>query len=98
MSEDRNEAIQVVMQQQEIDNLKSSLTRGRSLVCGTCFNGMVEVMIRGDGNKILWVVLSPQETGELIHQLTAAIGCTATLAPRDDFLDYRGWQKAKQKE
>ena len=98
MSEDRNEAIHAVMQQQEIDNVKNSLTRGRSLVCGTCFNGMVEVMIRGDGNKILWVILSPQETGELIHQLTAAIGCTATLAPRNDFLDYRGWQATKQKE
>jgi hypothetical protein len=98
MSEDRNEAIHAVLQQQEIENVKSSLTRGRSLVCGTCFNGMVEVMIRGDGNKILWVVLSPQETGELIHQLTAAIGCTAMLAPRNDFLDYRGWQAAKQKE
>jgi len=98
MSEDRNEAIHAVMQQQEIDNVKSSLTRGRSLACGTCFNGMVEVIIRGDGNKILWVILSPQETGELIHQLTAAIGCTATLAPRNDFLDYRGWQAAKQKE
>jgi hypothetical protein len=98
MSEDRNEAIHAVLQQQEIESVKSSLTRGRSLVCGTCFNGMVEVMIRGDGNKILWVVLSPQETGELIHQLTAAIGCTATLAPRNDFLDYRDWQAAKQKE
>lgn len=98
MSEDRNEAIHAVMQQLEIDNVKSSLTRGRSLVCGTCFNGMVEVMIRGDGNKILWVPLSPQETGELIHQLTAAIGCTATLVPRGDFLDYRGWQNAKQQE
>ena len=98
MSEDRNEAIHAVMQQQEIDNVKSNLTRGRSIVCGTCFNGMVEVLIRGDGNKLLWVVLSPGEVSELIHQLTASIGCTATITPRADILNFRKWGKDKQQE
>ena len=98
MSEDRNQAIHAIMQTLEIESTKSSLTRGRSIVCGTCFNGMVEVLIRGDGNKFLWVVLSPGETGELIHQLTASIGCTATITPRSDFLNFRPWNQNKQEE
>ena len=93
MQEDRNEAIHAVMQTQEIEAVKSNLTRGRSIVCGTCFNGMVEVLIRGDGNKILWVPLSPGETSELIHQLSASIGCTSTIVPRTDVLSFRNWGK-----
>ncbi len=83
---------------QEIESAKSISTRGRSIVCGTCFNGMVEVLIRGNGDKLLWVVLSPGETGELIHQLTASIGCTATITPRSDFLNHRPWNQNKQEE
>ena len=98
MSEDRNEAIHAVMQQQEIESVKNNLTRGRSVVCGSCFNGMVEVLIRGDGNKFLWVVLSPGETSELIHQLSASIGCTATITPRTDVLSFRNWNQSKQQE
>jgi hypothetical protein len=98
MSEKRNQAIQSIMQTQEIKSAKNNLTRGRSIVCGTCFNGMVEVLIRGDGNEFLWVVLSPGETGELIHQLTASIGCTATITPRTDFLRVRNWNQNKQEE
>jgi hypothetical protein len=100
MSEDKNRAINqamsAIMQTQEIKNAKNNLTRGRSVVCGTCFNGMVEVLIRGDGNEFLWVVLSPGETGELIHQLSASIGCTATITPRADFLNFRPWNQNNQ--
>jgi hypothetical protein len=98
MSEERNQAIQSIMQTQEIEAAKSISTRGRSIVCGTCFNGMVEVLIRGNGDKLLWVVLSPGETGELIHQLTASIGCTASITPRTDFLNFRPWNQNKQEE
>ena len=88
MIEERDAAIQKIMIDQEIGSAESSLTRGRAIVFGTSFNGMVEVSIRGNGNKFLWVVLSPQETGEIIHQLAAAIGCVVTIAPRNDFLNY----------
>ena len=98
MSEKRNRAIHAVMETQEVENIKRGLTRGRSIVCGTCFNGMVEVLIRGDGNKILWVVLSPGEVSELTHQLAASIGCTATITPRTDEIAYRSWNQIKQEE
>jgi len=98
MSEDRDTAIREIMQTQEIESAKTGLTRGRSIVCGTCFNGMVEVLIRGDGNKFLWVVLSPNEVGELIHQLSASIGCTTTIEQRKDFLTFRNWNSDKQQE
>ena len=98
MSEEREAAIRAVMQTQEIESAKNGLTRGRSIVCGTCFNGMVEVLIRGDGNKFLWVVLSHGEVSELIHQLSASIGCNTTIAPRTDFLTFRHWNKSEQQE
>lgn len=98
MSEERNQAIQAVMEAQEIESVKNNLTRGRAVLCGTCFNGMVEVLIRGDGNKFLWAVLSPGEVSELIHQLTASIGCTATITPRTDALSFRNWNQSKQQE
>ena len=52
MSEDKEKAIQEVLGALEVQSLKSSFTRGRSITCGTCFNGMVEVLIRGDGDKL----------------------------------------------
>ena len=93
-----DDELAAIHRQLEANNRKSNLTRGRSLVCGTSFNGMVEVLIRGDGDKFLWVVLSPGEVSELIHQLTASIGCTATITPRTDILSFRNWCKDKQQE
>ena len=86
-------AMQDIQYELDIENKQSVLNRGRSITCGTCFNGMVEVTIRGQGDKQLWVCLSPQEVGEIIHQLASTIGCTSEIQPRNDFLNYRNWKK-----
>jgi hypothetical protein len=95
MKKDHNLIRSELFQAQEIESMKSTQTRGRSIVCGTCFNGQVEISIRGDGNKTLWVPLNPCEVGELIHQLSASIGCTATITPRNDVLSWREWENTK---
>ena len=91
-------AMQDTQYKLDIENKRSLLNRGRAITCGTCFNGMVEILIRGEGDRHLWVCLSPQEVGEIIHQLASTIGCTAAIQPRNDFLNYRNWQKNKLKE
>lgn len=93
-----DDELAAIQRQLEANNRKSNLTRGRSLTCGTSFNGMVEVIIRGDGDKFLWVVLSPAEASELVHQLAASIACTATITPRTDVINNRIWNKVKQEE
>lgn len=94
--EEHTLAIQEFHYKQEINNNISISNRGRSLLVGTCFNEMVEVSMRGDGDKRLWVILDPLEVGELIHQLAATIGCTATVTQRTDFLAFRKWNQNKQ--
>jgi hypothetical protein len=86
-------AMQAIEYEQELENRRSNLTRGRAITCGAGFSQTVEVTVRGDGDKRLWVVLTPHEVGDLIHQLAATIGCTTTIEPRNDFLSYRNWQK-----
>jgi len=85
--------IQDIQYTHNIENKRSGLNRGRSITFGTCFNEMVEIAIRGEGDKHLWVCLSPYEAVEILHQLAATIGCTATITPRDDLLSYRSWKK-----
>lgn len=91
-----DDELAMIHRQLEANSRKSNLTRGRSLTCGTSFNGIVEVIIRGDGDKFLWVVLSPGEVSELVHQLAASIACTATITPRTDVLNNRVWNQSKQ--
>mgnify|MGYP003650920486 CR=1 FL=1 len=98
MKKEHNLIISELLQAQEVESMKSTQTRGRSVLVGTCFNGQVEVTIRADGNKALWVPLNPGEVSELIHQLSATIGCTATITPRTDVLSWRQWQNTKTEE
>lgn len=96
MIEDANKIINDLMQEHQIASQKNNISRARSITAGTCFNGIVEIIMRGDDNRYLWTPVSPSETGELIHQLAACIGCTAVIEPRADFLNNRQWVKIQQ--
>jgi hypothetical protein len=85
-------------QEFQIESIKNNISRARSITAGSCFNGIVEIIMRGDGNRYLWTPLTPSETGELIHQLAASIGCTAVIAPRTDFLSNRQWVNIQQEK
>lgn len=71
------------------------LNRARSFTVGTAFNGITEVMLRGDG-KYLWAILQPVEVVETILQLAANIGCHVQMIPRDDFASWRKWNDSKE--
>jgi hypothetical protein len=81
-----------VTAQQEIDNFTSNLNRARSVTVGTAFGGTTELMMRKNDGTVVWALLQPVETVELIHQLAANIGCHIHVKPRDDFASWRDWR------
>jgi hypothetical protein len=93
---DKNMDAQSIITEIETAALKNGLTRARSLTCGTCFNGMVEIMMRGDGNNFLWAFLNPAEVYDYIHQLAASIGSTAEIKQRTE--GYKFQINAQQRE
>lgn len=92
MSTEHDLKIKEFHQKHEEANFNSSLNRARSIAVGTCFNGVTEVMMRGNDGKVLWCPMQPQEIVELIHQLAANIGCHIAVKPRQDFASWRNWK------
>ncbi len=79
MTKDEFESLQQdLLWREGIENQTSNVYRGRSITCGTAF-GVVELAIRGNGEKRLWVLLDDKEVTVLIHQLAAGIGCQVDI-------------------
>ena len=76
----------------EFQNRASNRNRARSITLGTAAGGTTEIMLRGDGGKHMFMILQPVEVIELIHQLSANVGCHLALKPRDDFSSWRDWR------
>lgn len=87
---------QAFFKKQALDNMASANSRARSVTVGTCFGGVVEVMMRANNGQVLWCPLQPVEAIELIHQLAASVGCHIQLAPRRDFSSWREWQYTEE--
>ena len=66
--------------------------RSRSITVGTAFGGTTEVTMRGGGGNFLYCIMQPVEVIELIHQLSANVGCHLQLVPRQDFASWRDWK------
>ena len=81
-----------IQAQHDIANFKADLTRARSVTVGTAFGGVTEISLRGSNGDTLWCLLQPVEVIELIHQLSANVGCHIALKPREDFSSWRGWK------
>ena len=76
----------------EFQNRASNKNRARSISVGTASGGTTEVMLRGDGGRHMFMILQPVEVIELIHQLSANVGCHLALKPREDFSSWRDWR------
>jgi hypothetical protein len=76
----------------DLENRESNRNRARSITVGTAFGGTTEVMMRSDGGRHIWCTMQPIEVVELIHQLSANVGCNVALKPRDDFASWRDWR------
>lgn len=97
MTEHHDDVIKTLHQKLEEANLTSTSNRARSITVGTCFNGISEIMMRGNNGAVLWCPMQQEEIVELISQLAASVGCNIKLEPRDDFASWRNWRSAPPK-
>jgi hypothetical protein len=85
-------------QQQGLDeerlkqDLEDAKYRARGITVGTAFGGTTEITMRGPGASFLYSLMQPVEVVELIHQLSANIGCHIHITPRKDFASWRDWK------
>jgi len=87
------------LQTQNIDHdLQAANNRARSVSVGTAFGGAVDLTMRRPDGICTYAILQPVEAIELLHQLSAAVGCHLNLQPREDFSSWRDWNKAEPKK
>lgn len=73
--------------------VKEAERRARSVTVGTAFGGTVELTMRQTSGEFTFAILQPVEVVELIHQMSASIGCHLQLKPRKDFSSWREWKE-----
>jgi hypothetical protein len=66
--------------------------RARSVTVGTAFGGVTELTMRRADATFTYAIMQPVEVIELIHQLSANVGCHMQLVPRKDFASWRDWK------
>ncbi len=87
------------IQQQQYDNdIAANANRARSVTVGTAFGGVTELMMRKHDGSVVWATMQPVEVMELIHQLSANIGCHIHVQPRADFASWRSWKTETPEE
>jgi len=69
-----------------------------SITVGTAFGGTTEVSMRSDDGRNVWCLMQPVEVIELIHQLSANVGCHVALKPRKDFASWRDWRVTEDEQ
>ena len=98
-SKEVRQKIKDVEELMELENRQSNLNRARSITVGTAYSGgVLEIALRGNGDRHLWMILQPTEVIELINQLSAAIGCHIHIQPREDFASWRKWNDGTEEK
>jgi hypothetical protein len=80
----------------ELAGIEDQVNRARSVSVGTCFGGVIELSMRSHGGVNVWCPLQPIEIVELIHQLSASVGCHINVQPRSDFASWREWNHSEE--
>jgi hypothetical protein len=75
-----------------LENREGDFYRARSMSVGTTGGGVTEISMRLNSGQTAWHILQPVEVIELIHQLSANVGCHIAMKPREDFSSWRQWQ------
>ena len=98
-SKETRQKIKGINELLELENQQSNLNRARSITVGTAYSGgTLEVALRGNGDRHLWMVLQPTGVVELINQLSAGIGCQIHIQPREDFASWRKWNDGTEEK
>ena len=90
---EREQRVQKILDEQQVKAVEAeSRMRARAVTVGTAFGGTTELTMRRADGEFVFAILQPVETIELIHQLSASVGCHLHLYPRKDFASWRGWK------
>lgn len=76
-----------------IKSLEAEKNRARSINIGSAGAGVTEITMRSANGEYIWYLMQPVEVVELIHQLSANVGCHLHLTPREDFSSWRIWNE-----
>jgi hypothetical protein len=84
--------IELKQKLRQLEAMDSNDSRAQSITVGTAGGGTTEITMRSASGKFLWNTYQPVEVIELIHQLSANVGCHLQLVPRKDFASWRDWK------
>ena len=84
--------IELKQKLRQLEAMDSNDSRAQSITVGTAGGGTTEITMRSASGKFLWNTYQPVEIIELIHQLSANVGCHLQLVPRKDFASWRDWK------
>lgn len=65
-----------------IQQIQADKYRGRSLVIGTAFSGVIEVGMRSHNGEYHWILLTHEEVVGAANSLAAAAGCEGKIFPK----------------
>lgn len=85
-------------QERHLEGLEANLNRCQSMMIGSGGSGTTEISMRTNSGRFIFGVYTPVETVEIIHQLTASIGCHIQIQPRKDFASWRQWKEPTPEE
>lgn len=78
--------------QRLLDDKLSERFRAISYSIGTLGGDSFEISLRTRNGDNYFIIITRVEVVELIHKLSASIGCHLSIAPREDFASFRGWK------
>lgn len=73
----------------EEDATAATVNRARAITIGTCFNGISEIIVRGNDGRVLWAPLQEEEVIKLVVQLAAGIGRDVFFEPADNLHSWK---------
>jgi hypothetical protein len=85
-------------QERHLDSLEANANRAQSIMIGSAGSGATEISMRNNSGRFIFGIYTPVETVELIHQLSASIGCHIHIQPRQDFASWREWKEPSYEE
>jgi hypothetical protein len=97
-NEELQEKLKELDRERQLENSLANSSRAQSITVGNAGSGSVELTMRANNGEFLWHVCQPVEVVELIHQLSASIGCRMMLQPREDFSSWRHWHEIDEEE
>ena len=80
-SREYQQKLKEAQRQEHIESLDGEKNRARSLNVGNAGAGVTEVTMRTKDGSYIWYLMQPVEVIELIHQLSANVGCHLQLTP-----------------